>query len=110
MRVGGREIVYSTSLILAEDEDATFDFTVEGWGVQIRVLFEYDDNENRIKLSSKDNVLEMRFMNWGSKIGTTVRTPQIIGKSPTGRDLSFIAVHWKIGAVNKLDLQFSMSI
>lgn len=109
IKIGSREVVFSTSLIIPKNETAEFDFTVDLWHISIRIEFLETSDESQpreVKFDVQSSQLIIKFVNWNNALGTAILQPHQIGLSNNGQALSFIATHWLVGDVNRIDVQF----
>jgi hypothetical protein len=110
-KVGAREVIHCTSLIIPSSESAEICFNVGAWEIDIKISFETDstkEGSRDILYDNIDNQLHLKFRNWTNSIGTALIKPVEIGRTNTNQGLSFIATHWLIGDVNKIDMQFML--
>ena len=112
MHIGGREVVHSSSLVIPEGEDASFEFLVGAWRIKIRVDFDTTDDtkkEAEIRLEPSGDELQITFLNWDNSLGMATTEPVQLGRSSTGQSVFLMAAHHKIGVVNKLDINCLLS-
>jgi len=109
MKIGNRKVVYTSSLIIPEGEDAWIFFDVGDWHVKVNLIFNISDEENEngaISIEGIDDHAKVTFFNWNNSLGTVTVNPVELGKTNEGKRLTFMASHWLIGRVNKIDVQF----
>ena len=110
MQIGDREIVHSCTLIVPEREQALISFAVGGWSINVEVAFEQGEDkeaEGSMDVYPVDNNrLRMTFKNWNNPLGTATSQPIRIGNTNRKRELSFLATHWRIGTINRMDILF----
>ena len=109
MRIGDKEIVYSTGLIMPTDEEAEVDFVVSGERVLLNIQFKEENGSNkktsRIDTTVVDNKLQLMFVNWSGSLGTATTEPMKFATLRDGRPVFLMVVTWSIGTTKKIDLQ-----
>ena len=113
IKVGKREVVFSTSLIIPKSESADFQFLIGAWKIEIMVSFEDDkasEGTRNILFEHQNSQLHLKFVNWNNSLGTALTKPVEIGRTNTNQELSFIATHWLVGEINKVDFQFMLEV
>lgn len=106
-KIGAWEIVKTVTVVLPEGEAAETSIPLNSLAFPVRIAFRdtSDTAEASIATEAQQDVLNIIFTNWSNTLGTATTAPIRIGFS-SNRELAFMASHWRIGAVNKLDLQF----
>lgn len=109
IRIGDKELVYSSSLIIPEGEEAWLSFKLDDWEINFKIIFVTSPDKTgpqEVKLEAIQDTVHLSLINWNNSLGTAITKPTRIGETNDGRLLSFMANHWRIGTVHRLDLQF----
>lgn len=109
MKIGNKEIVHTTSLIIPKDEEAVIDFKVGNWEIELRLLFKIEKENTKkgiISLEVTDKIPKLILTNWFNALGMATKMPIEFGTTDNGKKLYIMICHWYIGDVNKIDLQF----
>jgi hypothetical protein len=109
MKIGGRKVVHTASMIVPKGEEAEIEFNVDNWNIKLKILFirnNDSDNANGMSLEVVDNNPQLSLINWSNSLGTATIKPAELGTSNNGKKVSFMLSHWLIGETNKLDIQF----
>ncbi len=109
MKVGGREVVHTATLIIPKGEDALVDFDVGQWKISLRILFvskDKDAEKGSLSIEVVDGNPQLSLFDWNNSLGTATVRPFELGTASDGRKLSVMLSHWLIGETNKLDIQF----
>lgn len=106
MRIENREVVKQVTLLIPENETATF--TVSLGGPDTTIGISYSDEENKdqaINLNNNNGIMNLIFVNWNNSLGTTTKRPVDIVTNDQGRTLSFMAVSRRLAGTNEISLQ-----
>jgi hypothetical protein len=107
--IGTKTVVYSTTLLLPDEESAIISFSVEDWEFKMLLSFHPEGGtEQSTQSSVEDDALRLRFNRWTNPLGTAYQLPIEIAKSPSGRSIAFLIYQHRIGAINRADLQFTV--
>ena len=110
MKVGDREVVYSTGIIVPKNEEAQIEFDYSDEIVPVRIRFkqenEAEETSSSIEAELVDGQLKLTFVNWDNPIGTATTEPMELGKFRDGRSLSLMVASWAVGTISKMDIQF----
>lgn len=109
IRIGDKELVYSSSLIIPEGEGAGVSFKLGDWEIKFEIEFVSSPDKNgpqEAKLETTKDAVRLILINWNNALGTAIPEPTRIGETNDGRVLSFMVNHWLIGTIRRLDLQF----
>jgi hypothetical protein len=107
--ISGNEIIYKTSLLIPHQQSASFSLGKEG--ANIRVVVKFRDlpeskDESGLQIEGDGNTANLTFDNWNNQLGTALTTPAKMADLSNGNSLTFLATHWKIGNLDKVDFQF----
>jgi hypothetical protein len=105
IRLGDKELVFSTSFMLAGDELASFEIPIDGEQLRLDLKFipgASSEREGRWNFS--DGVIHFEFVGWRNSIGTAVSEPQKFGEIGDRR-LYFQMAHYLVGEVNVVHFQ-----
>jgi hypothetical protein len=107
-RIGDKNVVYQTILLLPDGVPGEFDFTLGSWNVNIRIIFESLRNKDQgaISWAQLDDTLEIVFRGMDNPLGTAAKTPLKLGAASNGENLGFLFFHHKAGSMNRLDFSF----
>ncbi len=105
--IGNNEFVFSQTFILPENEELSLAIPIQGWLIKLIFAFEITNNKNDrgIRIESKVDHAKIIFLNWDNSLGTATVQPIEIGKHSNGNTLYLMATNYRIGKVNKLDVQ-----
>lgn len=107
--IGKWRVVESFNLIIPQNKTASLSISPILGQLNLRIKFEGESTERDllgvdIKVAP-DGFGEITFKNWTNVLGTSMNEPASIGRSSAGKQILFLAAHWRIGLINKLDLQ-----
>lgn len=109
MKIGDRDIVHTSSLIIPGGKDAWIEFNIGSWLVKVNVIFKDSDEEDKsgsIVIEAVEDYAKVTFFGWNNSLGSATVKPVNLGKTNEGQQLAFMATHWLVGSVNRLDMQF----
>ena len=109
MRIGNKEVVYSTGLIMPNNEEAQVDLVFSGERISLGISFREENgpqkNTSRIDAKVVNGQLRLTFVNWNNPIGTATTEPMELGTLKDGRSVFLMVATWSIGTTMKMDLQ-----
>lgn len=109
-RVGNNKVIHTQTLILKEGQEGWISFTVKGWEVNFKILFQNDFTNlgtgPSISVDDAKNHAIIRFTNWYYPTGTTTLDPVQVATIDDKNNLKLMATHWVISTVNRVDIQF----
>lgn len=105
---GNREVIFSSTLIVADKEEAMVEF--DSHDEHFRIIFIFDPSAEGAReirwVADAANTLRVTVAKWSNPLGTTLPMPIRIGTAGN-QTLSFQIVHWKIAElINRADVQF----
>ena len=108
--VGGKEVIYSTGIIVRNNDEAHIAFIYENERISLGIRLKREDkneeNSSRIEAEVVDNKLVWTFVNWDNPLGTATIEPIEIAKLNDGRSISLMVVCWSIEEISKMNFQF----
>jgi hypothetical protein len=107
--IGRWKLVESISLLIPRGNTATLSVAPGLGRLNLRIRFE-GESTDRDQLgvdikSAPDGFGEITFNNWTNVLGTAMNEPASLGRSRAGEPILFLAAHWRIGLLDKIDLQ-----
>lgn len=106
IKVGGRELLASHSLLVPVSERATIDMDVYGWKFQLGIAFEDDHTEQTIDVRPNETGVDLVFKRWNNTLGTSLVTPGRLAALSGGGTLELMTSNYRIGDTNQLLIQF----
>ncbi|MDA3838636.1 MAG: hypothetical protein PF574_06610 [Candidatus Delongbacteria bacterium] len=109
MMIGDKKVVHTASLIIPENEKASFDFSVGNWEINLQVFCKIDKDEAKqgiLAVEIIDGIPNMILTNWLNSLGMATIEPVEFGTTDSGNKLYTMISQWYIGGVNKIDIQF----
>ena len=109
MRIGDKEVVYSTWLIMPSNEEAHLDLVFSGERIPLGISFREENgskkNTSRIDVKVVNGQLRLTFINWNNPIGTATTEPMEFATLKDGSSVFLMIATWSIGTTMKMDLQ-----
>jgi hypothetical protein len=119
MKIGGREILHTSTLIVAAGEDAWIEFPIGNRLVRINVIFRVTPPEQGktlpagIHIEQKGDYGELVLSDWSNPLGTATKRPVELATTEEGTKVYLMIWHTQVGeaeATARLDLQFSAGV
>ena len=109
IRIGNRTIVFSSGIILPDEEIAEIAFPIEGWNFRIFLSFHPNSGTEQQMLSTVENdALRFRFNRWDNALGTSFKEPINVARSPSGKNIALYVMQHHVGDMNHIALQFTV--
>jgi len=109
MKIGNRDIIYTTTLLVPKGEEAWIDFNVGAWEIKLNIVFE-DSSEKKgkpfITIEAEKDYGRIIFKDWTDGLGTASTEPMEIARTNEGRAITFLTALKQIGSVKEVHLQF----
>lgn len=104
--IDNKEVVFSTTIIVADDVEVEISNVLANWPYQFRLVFKPNDgiSPNYI-FTPTGNVLKMEFKCWNNSLGSSLINPVKIGTYHDGRNLGVMVFQHKAGNMNRVDFQ-----
>lgn len=116
IQIDGTSVEHHASILLRDREVASIPVPFDGWDLTVKLEVINGDGGGSSQNASVDifaeskNVARITLKNWDSPIGTSLNAPQLLGVSNNNRIMYyFIVAHWRVGQLNKIDIQFQSS-
>lgn len=116
IKIDGTSVEHHASILLREREVASLPVPFDGWDLTVKLEVINGDGGGSSENASVDIVAEdkgvakITLINWDSPIGTSLNAPQLLGISNDNKlRYYFIIAHWRVGQLNKIDIQFQSS-
>lgn len=116
IRIDGTSVEHHASILLRDGEVASLPVPFDGWDLTVRLDVINADGGGSSQNASVDiiaedkNVARITLKNWDSPIGTSLNAPHLLGVSNNNKvRYYFIIAHWRVGHLNKIDIQFQSS-
>lgn len=117
IQIDGTSVEHHASILLRDREVASLPVPFDGWDLTVKLEVINDDGGGSSQNASVDilaeakNLARITLKNWDSPIGTALNAPQLLGVSNNNRiRYYFIVAHWRVGQLNKIDIQFQSSV
>lgn len=110
VRIGNREQIFTTSLLLADDEEATVRVTIGQWHVDLSLVFVAERNgqsPGTVSWSGEGNVVRFHAVGWKNVGGASTTEPAGFG-DVNGRRMYFQLAQHRIGSMNLAHLFISL--
>ena len=106
--IGDWNTVETFTLIIPSGETAKLNFNYKSIFFKFEIIFRNNDEnkESHIKIEKEDGYLKLVFTNWNNALGAALTEVSKVATYNNNLDLGLIAVHWKIGDVDRLDVKF----
>lgn len=106
IKIGGRQVIDTASLIVPKGEDAWLEFKAGTWDVKLRLVFvDEDEGNSSWSISPAGDHAVITFTKWSSPLGLGIVEPATVGEAD-GRKLQFLCEGSSLGSAKKLDFQF----
>jgi hypothetical protein len=108
-RVGKHEVIHTQTLILPDGDDGWIEFDVGTWRARVKVRFESNNQEpvqQTLSIDAEGDHAILRLFNWRNSLGSATTKPVQFARMSGGASVSFMATHWYVGNVNRIDFQF----
>lgn len=106
LRIGNKEVIKQETILIPQGERADIPLS---FGGDIIVGISYSDDESGqqdIRLSNEGGRMNLILVNWSNGIGTATQAPIDLASNDQGHVLSIMATNYRVGNMNKIDLQF----
>lgn len=103
---GGREVILSQSILVADNEEAQIDTNLAGNPLKLTLKFVTNpEGKPQVHWTGEPQQATLHFTiyNWVSPLGSSLFEPIRLGETPDGRSFGFQLVHFRIGKLNRAD-------
>ncbi|MCD7111600.1 hypothetical protein LRX75_21425 [Rhizobium sp. DKSPLA3] len=110
--LGKYEVFKSVSLLIPQGERVIVPMEVDGWQLQVAISLIENGGPPSLDIEAVgSNIAQLTLRNWNNPLGTTTNQPASLGKSgKSGLDITFVLAHWRIGTVDKIEIQFMSAV
>jgi hypothetical protein len=106
MRIGDKEVVHQTSLIVPDGEVASFRVGLTT-PLTVEVQFHPDSkSETRVAWKFGDGTLHIDFNGMQGSLGVVPKEPLKLGSIGDNEAIGFLFYHHRVGNMNRLDFLF----
>lgn len=111
IRIGKYEVYNNYSLLMQPGEAAVVPLFIDNWNLEVELTFhkktDVPSESATVEIVGvSPNRAAIKLFNWDNALGTSMNIPQHLGKSGLNKvDIYFILAHWKVGLLDKVDLQ-----
>jgi len=105
--IGKRQVIATHTLHLFPDEKSELDVVFMGETLQVIVEFERSAPERNLQIKGFSGGALITFNKWDTALGTAAQEPIQLATSSTGARLQFTAMTNIVGALARVEIQFS---
>lgn len=108
VKIGNKEVVFSSLLLIPEDEKAELELNYSENKLKIIISFDDSGDQQLIQPIPFEDAsgVELVFKNWNKGLGSVLKEHVRLADHANGGVLKFIAANNRIGNLNIMNIQF----
>lgn len=107
VRIGANEVFKHVSVLIPSGQIATVPLQVDGWNLSVDVMVKEDGGPATADISViNPNHARLELKNWTNALGTSMNEPAEIAKTHLGVQILFLVASWRVGTLNRVEIQF----
>ena len=105
--IGDWEVLESFALLIPEDTTVSILVDVRGTKLELVIEFDNSGKEQGVSVRADEDAerVTLTLTEWNNSLGTALTEPVVLGALQTGREVGFLMSNYRIGALNKFNLE-----